>query len=1005
MEQSQRYREAKGRLNDAQREAVEHIHGPVVVFAGPGTGKTQILTLRIAEILEREGADLAPNILALTFTNAGVRAMRERLSSFIGPDLAYRVPIHTFHSFAQHQIESYPEFFPQFQFFRPVSQVERYEIVEEILRNGSFQRLINFHQSFERFIPNILSAIDELKQEGIDPDQFEALLDEIPDRVLRKYGEDAYLKRRSGEREAGEVKLTVEKEMEREREKQEELLRVYRAYQEKLRERERYDFADMILSVVTEAEKEGNFLTFLREQYLYLLVDEHQDTNRAQNRIVELIADAPVNEGNPNLFVVGDEKQAIYRFQGASHENFLRLQERYRGTKVIHLGENYRSTQDLLDLAHRVIPAQRELISAHPEMKGKEGKIRIVEAPDWETELSFIAADIAEKQKAGVPLDEIAVFARTNRELIQLKNILDARKIPATLFAKENILGTPELRSLVSIIRAIAHPDDDAILARALFSPLFKIPARALVLLFERKRNQKGKRDTFTSLYRIASHPSQLKKLKLERKEEKALEEAMELIGDLHSHAPTLDALTLLKELVERASYLNYLAEQRDQIRAFQRFERFFDLVRSEQEGRKEFTLADLVRFLDALERYHIRLELPERNASEGVSLMTAHGAKGLEFSHVYLMNLRESVWGKAKKRGHGFLLPTDRSLGDIEDERRLFYVAITRAKESLTLTYAERDEKGREGARSPFIQAVEEHEATDFLTLDPVPAQERMLLLARPSGRRHRLFDPVWVRERFLETPLSVSALNNYFQSPILYLFRNLIRVPSTKTRALILGDLVHDALKRFFSLGKERNVGKEDLLRSLEDAIEYRFIPVSDFQDITERAREILSDYYDFYHDSFRFDGIEVEQGFRTPFVLPSGEKILLKGFIDKVERLDNGELRVIDYKTGKPMKRKRKEEREALIRQLRFYKLLVEGVRPERVREGVLDFVERDRESGTYAREILSLSEEDRAIVAEEIQRFAEDILSGAFLEREYTREELGEYADLWETLRSA
>jgi len=332
-------------LNSQQKEAVDTIEGPVVVVAGPGTGKTQILTLRIANILKTQGGDFADNILALTFTNAGVHAMRERLADFVGIETAHKVGIFTFHSFADDQIRSNPEIFKKFAFSRPSTDIEKIQIIEEILQNSKLKHLKPFAKDFH-YTQSIISVIDELKSNAINPNDLEVSILTLEKRILEQEGESAFYKVNRGENKKGDIKKDVINKIKNQKNKQKELIEIYQKYQDILEEKGLYDFSDMILSVVQEAENNEDFKSVLQEKYLYILVDEHQDTNDAQNKLIEIITSAEVNEGNPNLFTVGDEKQAIYRFQGASLENFLKFKDKYEDVKIIN-------SLNLLPFTHR----------------------------------------------------------------------------------------------------------------------------------------------------------------------------------------------------------------------------------------------------------------------------------------------------------------------------------------------------------------------------------------------------------------------------------------------------------------------------------------------------------------------------------------------------------------------------------------------------------------------------------------------------------------------------
>src|SRR3989344_2490268 len=331
------------KLNKEQREAVDAIEGPVMVIAGPGTGKTQILTLRIANILRKTDVPLDA-ILALTFTEAGESAMRKRLVSTIGSP-AYRVGIFTFHSFCNDIIKRFPEEFPRIIGSTNVSDIDKIVIIKDLIEKTPLKLLRPYGDTFYYLHPT-RQKISELKRENISPNEFSRLaaekdkeLKNVPD-LLHKKG--AYKGKMKGKYE------TMQKSIE----KNKELLKLYVAYEKVLAERKLYDYEDMILEVIRSLEKKEDFRLRLQEEYQYVLADEHQDANNAQNKLLELLVSF---HQNPNLFIVGDEKQAIYRFQGASLENFLYFQKKYKGARVIELVENYRSTQTILDAAYSIM--------------------------------------------------------------------------------------------------------------------------------------------------------------------------------------------------------------------------------------------------------------------------------------------------------------------------------------------------------------------------------------------------------------------------------------------------------------------------------------------------------------------------------------------------------------------------------------------------------------------------------------------------------------------------
>lgn len=391
------FKKAYGQLNKEQKVAVDTIEGPVMVIAGPGTGKTQVLTLRIANILLK--TDTRPEqILALTFTENGATNMRKRLANIIGAS-GYRVRITTFHSFCNDIIQKYPEFFPRIAGSQSSTEVESISIIESLVQTLPLTILRPWGDP-NLYIKDILKKIEELKREGLGHEEFIKKINEAEKRV--RENPDLY-----HEKGAYKGRMKVEfQEYLRKIEKNRELALIYQNYQDKLHELRLYDFSDMILEVMkalgngkmTKGKIEGNELKLtLQEEYQYILVDEHQDTNSAQNRILELLSDF---HDNPNIFVVGDVKQAIFRFQGASMENFLYFKNKYPTSSLIELFRNYRSTQNILDTAHSLIPTDTQLESQHV-MSKMPFDIKIAEFKNETVEHYWIAKEIERLKDGG----------------------------------------------------------------------------------------------------------------------------------------------------------------------------------------------------------------------------------------------------------------------------------------------------------------------------------------------------------------------------------------------------------------------------------------------------------------------------------------------------------------------------------------------------------------------------------------------------------------------------
>ncbi len=988
------FNEAYEMLNDEQREAVDTIEGPVCVVAGPGTGKTQILTLRIANILKTQGGSFAENILALTFTNAGVYAMRQRLAEFVGIETAYKVGIFTFHSFAEEMIKTNPEIFSRFTFSRPITDIEKIKIIENILNKTKWKYLQTFASDFH-YTKKIISAIDDLKSDAISPSDLEASILTLEKRILEQEGENAFYKRKCAGGEKGDIKKDILNKIQKQKDKQKELVKIYQAYQDELRKQKLYDFSDMILSVVQEAEDNKEFRAILQEKFLYLLVDEHQDTNDAQGRMIEAIAESKVNEGRPNLFTVGDEKQAIYRFQGASLENFQKFRNKYKDVKVINLKNNYRSIQSILDPAHSLITGEVEL-QAFKKSENKKA-VKVSEFQDYKEELIFIAEDIQGKIKNGKDPNEIAIFYKENASLGEIKSILEKSKIPYKVKSKENILDSKDIQKLIFLLKAVENPLNDENLAKVLFIDFLDFGTHDVLKILEKLANRKGKEPKHKSILKLISSEEILKSIDI--LDPQKFVDFSEFLKDQKKLSFEKDFLEFFESFINGSGFLKYILQKSNNTSALKRLEKIFDEAKKQFFTKKDYSLTDFLDYINILKQYNISIDLGENDLIDGVNLMTAHGSKGLEFEDVYITNFIDSKWGGTRKRGQDFVLDTSKTAGDIDDERRLFYVALTRGKENVQITFSKFDLEGREKIPSRFLEEIGE----DFLIFEKPESLGVAKKIEKYFGKKEEkvlsIFDKEYIKKLFLQNTLSVSALNNYKQSPIKYFFRNLIRIPSAQTKPLIFGNIIHDTFDVFF---KEK--GKRDILEIFDESVQKFTIPEKYFDDIVAHGKELLENYVKEYKDSFEFN-VQTEKRMSAGLELQNEETLRLYGIVDKMEMLDGGKIRVVDYKTGKSYSQKTKDQKADLERQLIFYKLLIDKFYDDnRVEEGLLDFVEINKKTEKYERQKRVITAKEVAELEQEIQDFAEDILSGAFLDREYEKtKENEDFWDLWELLK--
>lgn len=969
-------------LNAGQKEAVDTIEGPVMVIAGPGTGKTTVLTLRIANLLRKTDTP-ADGILALTFTESAVASMRRKLVSLIGP-AAYRVGIFTFHGFAEEVIRKFSEYFPRIIGGDVATESEKLAIIEKIIDENKFERIKPFGAPYF-YVPGALHTISDLKRDAVSPDRFKEILDKEEQDILNK--ED--LKHEKG-RYAGEMKSAY-KDALKNIEKNRELVELYRSYEKELQARKLYDFDDMLLELLKALESHPDLLQSLQEEYLYFLADEHQDANNAQNSILEKLS---TYFDNPNLFIVGDEKQAIYRFQGASLENFLYFKNKFPSAKLIYLDENYRSHQSILDASHILaepLPGDKAL---RPKLlakgESKKGIIKVVSYQNEMDEALGIADTIRNEIEKGTPPEEIAVLVRTNREISDLGRYLISAGIPTTLFQDDDVLADPDIGKLMLLLKSIADPGNDTLLAEVLFIDFLNLdPIAVTKALSERNAKKQSMLDLIDQFPAFAEKFKPWITLAKNRN-------AIEVLTAVLADSGLVERLLAKENSIEKISLLSALYQE----------------IGSRQAHRRDMALEDFLNDVETLKEHNARLAFSSRMRKEKtVGVMTAHRSKGLEWNTVIIPHAVSGKWG-SKRSMLTFRLPfplgSSHQSGKEEDERRLFYVAITRAKEHIVITHSMHSVDGSELVLSQFVEELPEELITKVQGSEAGGPASLLGNLARRISKENTLWDKDYLKETFLEQGLSATALNNYIDCPWKYFFKNLICIPDMPGKPQMYGTAVHEALSAMTAaLRKGVKFTEKDLSDRFEAALDKQPLSKDDFEEARKKGNAVLKALWKSERDTwytnalseFNISGVHIE--------LPTGEPILLKGRLDKVDLLTEKLVAVTDFKTGKVKTRndilgatKSSIGREK--RQLDFYRLLLDlydNGKYEMVKGSIL-FTEPD-EKGHIIKHEFDITPEDSENVKRETMRVADEIINLSFWEKDCTDKNC-EFCNLRKTL---
>lgn len=1000
-QQQQRFEEYYSRLNHRQREAVDHTEGPVMVIAGPGTGKTQILASRIGKIL-RDTDFMPQNILCLTYTDAGTVAMRKRLIDFIGPD-AYRVHIHTFHSFCNEVIQDNLSLFDK-TVLDPISDLEKIQLLKKLIDGFSRDNPLKRYRGDVYFdIKNLAHLFSTMKREGWTVpyirERIAAYVESLPQR------EEFISKKTTGPYKKGDIRTD---RIEKEREKMARLqaaVEQFDVFQQLMLNANRYDFDDMITWVIRAFETHPDLLADYKERFQYILVDEYQDTSGSQNKLLQLLIKG---EEQPNVFVVGDDDQSIYRFQGANVENMLVFANDFaHALRTIVLTENYRSVQPILDTAMALIEhngssrlvnqlegLSKKLVASNRLLKELRipPLIRVYQTP--RDEMADITLRCAQLIEAGTAPGRIAVIYRENRYGEELAEYFRLKGLPAYSKKNVNLFHIPFARNVLNLLRYIAAEMDtpysgDGLLFEIMHYDFYNISpleaAKVSIRVAEKGYSEKTSIRAFLQDWQHTRNRTLFSEAP-----DDELMKLGQLLEKWIGQAYNLTLQQLFASIIGEGGVLNYVMASNEKGWLMKVLQTLLDFIRDETRRNPDLTLIELMETVDLMEANHIPIELVQVSGSDkGINLVTAHGSKGLEFEHVFLAGVNAHIWEKKKAAPAGFPLPdtvfdTHHTTDEEAELRRLFYVAITRAEKHLYISYPEHRQDGKPLEPSRFITEIREAMPlpADHITLHENAGFEFDALQYRPRlSPEIPPADHGFIDGLLSSFTMNVTALNNYLNCPLSFFYKSLVKVPAGRSESTEFGAAVHYAVEKLFKKMQENNntfpsceafIGdfKWSMLRNRE------CFTRESFERRMEYGIEILTNYYKQYVHSWN-KIVSVERNIRN--VVVNG--VPIKGKVDKLE-FDGNNINVVDYKTGdyeKAKKDYRKFDRPNeqspdggdYWRQAVFYKLLLDNYRPRswNVVSTEFDFIEPDKQQA-YHKEKVVITPEDLTTVSRQI-----------------------------------
>lgn len=1009
------YSQAFKALNNRQRQAVEAIEGPVLVVAGPGTGKTQLLSTRVAYILKKTDTK-AGNILCLTYTNKAAVEMKDRIIKLTGQAGA-RVPASTFHSFAGEIMNLYPDRFWNGARLSIAPDSVQLDIIESIIAGlpldnplalkfaGQYTLLKDIQKAIGlakdvgltpaklrvliefnlKYIDEIEAPLVELLEQRLSMKQLPTLTAKVKKLTQQEVKADLYplsslsevlnnslSQAVKADSEAGKTSQTSQwksrwmqvvngqRGMFKERARNGwwlKLADVYEAYRAELHQRGFYDYADMLVEVVAQLEQNPQLLADVQERFSYVLVDEFQDSTPAQLRFAHLIANHHAAEGKPNLMVVGDDDQTIFKFNGAEVNNMLNFERRYPAATKIVLTDNYRSTQAILDFAKQVIEqAETRLIKLDPSLKkdlvakqppAKPGQIKTLAYSSSELQMSQIATDIKARYR---PSRSLAVLARSHESLIKLAGVLAQLNVPIRYEQSANILDQEIISQTYLMAKLIlAIQAGDKITANGLVHQILRWPAWGLPAdqLWQLAKLNYPNKDWLDSLLKSKSH---------ELRTMGNWFVWLAKTADNQALAVTIEQILGLRPSDGFTSPIRdyFQAVGRRQVNAYfhglSAIQLLRNLVHEFGRGRQP-TLTDLVRYIEINQLNNIVVpdESPFISGAQAVQLLTVHKAKGLEFDDVYIIDAIDDNWRpKVGGRKPPANLPLQPVGEDLDDYLRLMYVAVSRAKASLTISGYYQNHSGQDVSPSSIIASIK-----PFAKIK-LGDKKKLIAVLEENLRWPELVggdEQAILKARLENFNLNVTHLLHFLDvvdyGPQYFKERHLLGLPEMRSPKQAFGTAIHDGLYRAQSLVNRKRFSLESVIAEFETSLVNQQLPVIEHKRYLSHGRQTLKRLFK-----------------KIKYQLPAGSlaeyklrdirlnSARLSGTLDRIDRQDKL-VAIVDYKTGRPLSSFDTKNKNQMIKaykhrlQLIFYRLMLEaqgGEHPDQI-SGQMVYVEAD------------------------------------------------------------
>ncbi|MBI4078973.1 MAG: ATP-dependent helicase [Candidatus Levybacteria bacterium] len=880
-------------LNDAQHDAVTHGEGPLIIIAGAGTGKTTVVTERIKHLILKKNIHHS-QILALTFTDKAAREMEERVD--IAMPYGYtQMWIATFHAFCDRILRTEAIHIGLNPSYKLMTEAE----TVMFLRKNIFAFKLDYFRPLgnpNKFLEGLLQHFSRLADEDVSPTDY------------LKYAAKLNAKRLSLDADKIEAKKTLE------------LANMYLKYEE-LKAREGVmDFSDLITNTLKLFRERKNILRQYQEQFHYILVDEFQDTNFAQNQLAVLLTGK-----RKNITVVGDDDQAIYRWRGAAISNIIQFRKQFPDTKIIALTGNYRSTQEILDSAYTLIqhnnPDRLEVkekvvkkLRAMRKVKGKEIELL------WGTRVEDEADCVAKKiqlllAKKQYEYKDIAILIRANDHAQAFVRALLRHNIPFQFLGPGKLFHQDEIKDLIAYLKVLYSFEDTTSLYRVLTMPVFLLEMRDIAALLNLARRKN------LTLFEALEKVVQKRVADSLPIHEKTIEELQKIYSMLKRHlnlVPKETAGQILYYFLQDSGLLKKFLEPKSEyeMKRYQNIAKFFEKLKSyeaEHEDASVFAVVDWIDLSMQMGESPLATDM-DWNENNAVNILTIHASKGLEFPIVFLVNLVSQRFPTRERKEQ---IPIPQELikeilpeGDfhMQEERRLFYVGMTRSCDYLFFTAANFYGEGkRERKISPFVYEALGEKAVN----DAILRQKAQSAVVQPSlldwaERQSKLTSNLKPQTSVPITYLSFSQIQCFDLCPLHYKLRYILKIPPQPIAALSFGSSIHLTLKDFYQeVIAGRKPTKNDLLKFLENRwVDEGYTSKAHQSQARQRAQEILAQYFDKHshleHGRYPI-GVEVPFQFYVTDRALRKRSLKLAGRIDRVDKVGENTIEIIDYKTG--------------------------------------------------------------------------------------------------------